>query len=134
MFVQINSPQRDMYIGLCEGSALKTYFQIVHFNYTPMQYSYLPGLMEIYKSKLGTHLTNSSLLISVSIRFSYLLQESGFLDWQSSSMRNSSSGLTYEPKSFQEIELVDARSESIYPDIKNLPIGGLQDCIEYDPV
>lgn len=54
MFVQINAPQRDMYLGLCEGSALKTYFQIVHFNYTPQQYAYLPGLLEIYKSKLVT--------------------------------------------------------------------------------
>ena len=41
-----------MYIGLCEGSALKTYFQIVHFNYVPSQYGYLSGLLEVFKSKL----------------------------------------------------------------------------------
>ena len=41
-----------MYIGLCEGSALKTQFKVVHFNYIPVQYGYLPGLLEIFKSKL----------------------------------------------------------------------------------
>jgi hypothetical protein len=130
MFVQINSPLRNMFVGLCEGSALKTYFQIVHFNYTPPQYAFLPGLMEIYKSKLGNHLTtNSSLLISVSIRFTYLIQEGDFLDWQFSSSKNN---FSYEAKSFQEIELIDdVKNETIYPDIKHLPLGSLQDCVEY---
>lgn len=41
-----------MYLGLCEGSALKTHFQTVHFKYTPPQYSFLPGLLEIFKSKI----------------------------------------------------------------------------------
>lgn len=129
MFIQVNSPQREMYLGLCEGSALKTNFQIVHFNYTPVQYAFLPGLMEIYKSKLGNHLTNSSLIISVSIRFTYLLQESAFLDWQTASAKYS--GLTYESRSFQDVELVDASNENIYPDVMNLPVGSLQDCVEY---
>jgi hypothetical protein len=44
-----------MYIGICEGSALKTFFQIVHFNYVPSQYGYLSGLLEIFKSKLVSH-------------------------------------------------------------------------------
>jgi hypothetical protein len=52
MFVQVNSNMREMYVGICEGSALKTHFQIVHFNYTPPQYSHLSGLLEIFKSKL----------------------------------------------------------------------------------
>lgn len=133
IFIQINAPEREMYVGLCEGSALKTYFQIVHFNYTPIQYAFLPGLMEIYKSKLGTHLTNSSLLISVSIRFTYLIQESSFLDWQLSSgskQYESLEAANYDAKSFQEIELIDPANEKIYPDIKNLTIGSLQDCIE----
>lgn len=52
IFVQVNAVEREMYIGLCEGSALKTHFQIVHFNYVPSQYAYLPGLLDIFKSKL----------------------------------------------------------------------------------
>jgi hypothetical protein len=52
IFAQMKQIQRDMYEGLCEGSALKTHFQIVHFNYVPSQYAHLPGLLEVYKSKL----------------------------------------------------------------------------------
>ena len=52
IFVRVHSKQRDMYIGICEGSILKTQFQIIHFNYTPPQYAYLSGLLELFKSKL----------------------------------------------------------------------------------
>ena len=52
IFVQIQANEREIFFGLCEGSALKTHFQIVHFNYIPPQYAYLPGLLEIFKSKL----------------------------------------------------------------------------------
>ena len=41
-----------MYVGICEGSALKTHFNVLHFKYIPPQYAYLPGLLEIFKSKL----------------------------------------------------------------------------------
>ena len=64
-----------MFIGICEGTFLKKQFQIIHFNYTPSQYAYLSGLLEIFKSKLGSHLLNSSLLITISIRFTYVIQE-----------------------------------------------------------
>lgn len=137
MFVQIHSPDRQMYLGLCEGSALKTYFQTVHFEYTPVQYGFLPGLMEMYKSKLGTHLaansSYSSLLVSVSIRFTYLIKRSSFIEWQASGMSSSSlsKSLSYDAKSFEEIELVDSKAENIYPDVKNFSLGSLQDCIEY---
>ncbi|CAF0883999.1 unnamed protein product [Brachionus calyciflorus] len=124
IFVQVNSINRDMYLGLCEGSALKTHFQIVHFNYTPPQYSFLPGLLEIFKSKLGNHLTNSSFLISVSVRFTYLIQEGTFLDSQQMNMKASLD------KSFQDLDLVDDRIDEIYPDIKNLSFGSIQDCVD----
>ncbi len=52
MFVQVHSSHREMFMGLCEGSALKTHFQVAHFNYIPLQYSHLSGLLEIFKSKL----------------------------------------------------------------------------------
>lgn len=52
IFVRVHSKQREMFIGICEGTFLKTHFQIIHFNYTPPQYAYLSGLLEIFKSKL----------------------------------------------------------------------------------
>ena len=51
------------------------------------------------------------------------------MDWQTASAKYS--GLTYESRSFQDVELVDASNESIYPDVMNLPVGSLQDCVEY---
>jgi hypothetical protein len=52
ILVQVNANYREMYVGMCEGSSLRTHFQIVHFNYTPPQYSYLTGLLDVFKSKL----------------------------------------------------------------------------------
>jgi hypothetical protein len=52
IFVQVNAIHRDMFIGMCEGSTLRTHFQLVHFNYTPPQYSHLSGLLDVFKSKL----------------------------------------------------------------------------------
>ena len=52
IFVNVQAPGRDMYIGICEGSALKTQFQVINFNYVPVQYAFLSGLLEIFKSKL----------------------------------------------------------------------------------
>jgi hypothetical protein len=52
IFAQVNQIQRDMYAGLCEGSALMTHFLTAHFNCLPSQYTNLPGLLELFKSKL----------------------------------------------------------------------------------
>ncbi len=64
IFVQVQSSQRNMYIGLCEGSALKTHFQIIHFNYIPSQYANLSGLLDIFKSKLVKRKKKKKLLIN----------------------------------------------------------------------
>ena len=143
-----------MYIGLCEGSALKTQFKVIHFNYIPVQYGYLPGLLEIFKSKLvrwqlylnvvaivsvdcnrrfqGSHLANSSLLISVSVRFTYLILENTFIDWQQTSPNRLTMGPSHmmDKKLSLDIELVDNNQDEIYPNIRALPFGAVQDCIE----
>jgi hypothetical protein len=56
VFVQVSANHRELYVGMCEGSALRTHFQIVHFNYTPPQYAHLTGLLEIFKSKMVSSL------------------------------------------------------------------------------
>jgi Rab3 GTPase-activating protein catalytic subunit len=52
IFIQLQQNTRDMFVGVCEGSSLKTYFQVTHFAYLPTQFSNLNGLLEIFKSKL----------------------------------------------------------------------------------
>jgi Rab3 GTPase-activating protein catalytic subunit len=41
-----------MFIGICEGSGLRTHFNICHLKTAPHQYRHLAGLLEIFKSKL----------------------------------------------------------------------------------
>jgi hypothetical protein len=69
-----------------------------------------------------------TLLISVSIQFTYLIYENTFLDWTQSSANNAKQQLAAQSA---EMELIDAKNEDIYPDVKKLPFGSLQDCIEY---
>ena len=52
IFIQVHPKSRNMFVGICEGSTLKTHFQIVHFHYIPSQYGHLSGLLELFKSKL----------------------------------------------------------------------------------
>lgn len=52
IFIQLSEKNRDMFIGICEGSSLRTHFQVIHFSYIPSQYSNLNGLLEIFKSKM----------------------------------------------------------------------------------
>lgn len=128
VLVQVNANNRDMFVGLCEGSALKTHFQVLQFNYTPPQYSHLSGLLDIFKSKLGSHLANLSLLISVSIQFTYLIFDNTFLNWnQSTITHNTSRRLA---SSHSEAELVSKDDQDIYPNLDELPFGSVQDCVD----
>jgi hypothetical protein len=52
-----------------------------------------------------------------------LIYENTFLDWTQSSS-------TKQQLAQSEVELIDAKDEDIYPDVKKLPFGSLQDSIE----
>lgn len=59
-------------------------------------------------------------MISVSVRFTYLIQE----------IDENGLGRTVKDKPMQEIDFVDDKLDEIYPDLKNLPFGTSQECIE----
>lgn len=139
IFVRVHAKQREMFIGICEGTFLKTQFQIIHFNYTPSQYAYLSGLLEIFKSKLGSHLLNSSLLITISIRFTYAIQENNKLidslmihqqQQQPYSYLNTEEKSTGSDSSF-DLKSFDQETDDLFSIVKYLPFGTNQDCIEY---
>lgn len=138
IFVRVHAKQREMFIGICEGTFLKTQFQIIHFNYTPSQYAYLSGLLEIFKSKLGSHLLNSSLLITISIRFTYAIQENNKLidslmihqQQQPYSYLNTEEKSTGSDSSF-DLKSLDQETDDLFSIVKYLPFGTNQDCIEY---
>lgn len=52
IFIRVQHEWRNVFIGLCEGSGLRTHFNICHVKNSPHQYRHLAGLLEIFKSKL----------------------------------------------------------------------------------
>ncbi|KAL2081252.1 hypothetical protein ACEWY4_023105 [Coilia grayii] len=76
VFVQIQQKWRRMYAGECQGSGVRTDFEMVHLRKVPSQYNHLAGLLDIFKSKIGCPLTPLP-PINIAIRFTYVLQ-----DWQ----------------------------------------------------
>ena len=78
-------------------------------------------------------MANTSLLISVSVRFTYSILENTFLDWQNNSIKqNQRTSLPESKSSTFDLEMIENKADDIYPDIKSLPFGSVQDCIEYD--
>uniref|UniRef100_A0A3Q1CI60 Rab3 GTPase-activating protein catalytic subunit n=1 Tax=Amphiprion ocellaris TaxID=80972 RepID=A0A3Q1CI60_AMPOC len=76
MFVQIQQKWRRMYAGECQGSGVRTDFEIVQLRKVPSQYNHLSGLLDIFKSKIGCTLFPLP-PVNIAIRFTYILQ-----DWQ----------------------------------------------------
>ena len=52
IFIRVQHEWRNMFIGLCEGSGLRTHFNVCYLKNAPHQYRHLAGLLEIFKSKL----------------------------------------------------------------------------------
>ncbi|KAG0433251.1 hypothetical protein HPB47_020102 [Ixodes persulcatus] len=52
VFVQLHHPQERLCYGVCLGSGLTTYFDMVHLSHVPQACSNLSGLLSLFKSKL----------------------------------------------------------------------------------
>uniref|UniRef100_A0A8C5H0S8 Rab3 GTPase-activating protein catalytic subunit n=1 Tax=Gouania willdenowi TaxID=441366 RepID=A0A8C5H0S8_GOUWI len=76
IFVQIQQKWRRMYVGECQGPGVRTDFEMVQVRKVPSQYSHLSGLLDIFKSKIGSTLFPVP-PVNIDIRFTYILQ-----DWQ----------------------------------------------------
>ncbi|XP_064598105.1 rab3 GTPase-activating protein catalytic subunit-like [Liolophura sinensis] len=74
VFVQILQSWRKMYSGVCVATGLTTQFDMVHLKRIPPQYNHLAGLLDVFKGKLGMS-TVSLPPVSVSVRFTYVLQD-----------------------------------------------------------
>lgn len=122
IFIRVQHEWRNMFVGLCEGSGLRTHFNICQLKNAPHQYRHLSGLLEIFKSKLvrgrrqvfhamidllqGSNISNDT-IVMVAVRFTYVLK-----DFESAVSRQ-----------------VVPRDESGMPLLTDLPFGSL-----YDPV
>ena len=73
-------------------------------------------------------MANSPPLISVSMQFSYSIYENTFLNWTSTG-RQQQQLLSAESGGGELAEMLDP-AEEIFPEIKRLPFGALQDSVE----
>jgi len=62
LFLQSHSRSRRLYSGLSESCGFRTSFEMVELRSTPAQYSYLAGLLDVFKAKLVLLLSVSEIL------------------------------------------------------------------------
>ncbi|CAF0846918.1 unnamed protein product [Didymodactylos carnosus] len=107
IFIRVQHEWRNLFVGICEGGGLRTHFNICHLKNVPQQFRNLSGLLEIFKSKLGQHVTTDT-VIMVAVRFTYVLKEFEHYQTGNNSLSKDENGL---------------------PVLNTLPFGAL-----YDPV
>lgn len=55
VFIQLQQMRQKYFLGVCEGSGVRTSFDMVHLHRAFSQYSHLSGLLSLFKSKLVNH-------------------------------------------------------------------------------
>lgn len=80
IFIQLLQQHEKFYMGICEGGGFRMNFEMVHLHRTLPQYNHLSGLLNIYRSKLGSQMTNLA-PITVSIRFTYIMRDWSLYTW-----------------------------------------------------
>lgn len=73
---------------------------------------------------------NSSLLITISVRFTYAIQENKFIDSLQMSSHNQPYLYLNEESKSSSLDFEIEDEEEFYPNVKTLPFGSYQECIE----
>jgi len=110
IFIQVQKQWRRLYTGHQEMPGFRTAFEMVQLKNTPAQYSHLAGLLDVFKSKLNSPVSNYP-PINVSVRFTYVLQ-----DWP----------VYYWPQCFPDFDSVMG-GELGCSEIGELPFGACED-------
>ena len=77
----------------------------------------------------GAHLSSAQLLITISVRFTYLIQENTFLDWQQASVSRKNL-LSLDEDSTGEKNDTENDNDEVLLNLRSLPFGSFQDCVE----
>ncbi|ESP04825.1 hypothetical protein LOTGIDRAFT_211630 [Lottia gigantea] len=112
VYVQIQQRWRKLYSGTAIVPGASVEFEMIHLKKTPPQYNHLAGLLDVFKSKLGC-VYISMPPVSVSVRFTYILQEWIHCPWPQ------------EPPDFSTISECDVGCTNF----GNLPFGACVDPI-----
>lgn len=70
VFVQVLDKVQNVFLGVCDVGSLRISFDIVHLNVTPATCRFLPGLLGVFKGKIGIRYKDFAI---ASARFSYSL-------------------------------------------------------------
>uniref|UniRef100_A0A915L0C5 Rab3 GTPase-activating protein catalytic subunit n=1 Tax=Romanomermis culicivorax TaxID=13658 RepID=A0A915L0C5_ROMCU len=82
IFLQINEPKRNLYLGVCQNSDIRTIFEMVHLKRQPPGLDYLSNYLEMFKDKaFERHRVSMYPKAKVSFRLSYVLQEPFDRQW-----------------------------------------------------
>ncbi|XP_071844702.1 rab3 GTPase-activating protein catalytic subunit-like isoform X2 [Apostichopus japonicus] len=80
IFAQIQQKWRRMYTGICEIPRLRTNFDMVHLKRIPHQYNHLEGLLNVFKSKIASQVSDRG-TVTVAVRFTYVLNDWTQYSW-----------------------------------------------------
>ncbi|KAK6194420.1 hypothetical protein SNE40_000056 [Patella caerulea] len=83
VYVQVQQRWRKLYSGTAIVPGASVEFEMAHLKKIPQQYNHLAGLLDVFKSKLGC-VYISMPPVSVSVRFTYILQEWIHCPWPQS--------------------------------------------------
>ncbi|XP_054281898.1 rab3 GTPase-activating protein catalytic subunit isoform X2 [Macrosteles quadrilineatus] len=76
VFIQVLEPWQNFFLGVCEAKGIRAEYEMVHLRRVPPHCKHLTGLLNVFKSKLGSPSLSES--VTVSARLSYILR-----DWTS---------------------------------------------------
>ncbi|GLH13810.1 Uncharacterized protein GBIM_18301 [Gryllus bimaculatus] len=76
IFIQIHRASDQFYMGVCDGKEVRVDFEMVYLKRAPQHCRYLPGLLDVFKTKIASPLSLEQILLSV--QFTYILR-----DWTS---------------------------------------------------
>jgi Rab3 GTPase-activating protein catalytic subunit len=81
VFVQLHQPWRLVYVGMCGSDRVRVDFTVTHLRHAPAHFNHLSGLLNIFKSKIGSVATMKMEPVQVAVRFLYVLRHWSLDDW-----------------------------------------------------
>lgn len=80
IFVQIREKWQRCYLGVYEGSGIRTNFEMIHLRKGPQHCQYLTGLLELFKTKITSPVSCDP--VNVSVQLTYNLTDFGNSVWK----------------------------------------------------
>ncbi|KAG1702098.1 Rab3 GTPase-activating protein catalytic subunit [Nymphon striatum] len=74
IFIQVHNKDKDLFLGVCEHTNVRTYFDVAFLRRTPHIYKDLSGLTDLFKSKLCQQsMVHDNLNVLLSAKLTYTL-------------------------------------------------------------